>query len=115
MIKDNHIEAVGSIKKAVTLAKEGYHLTRVEVEVENLKEFREAVDAGADIVMLDNMSIEDIKKAVKIAGGRVKTEASGNINIKNVRKIAETGVDMISVGAITHSVTVADISLKIVK
>ncbi len=115
LIKDNHIEAVGSIKKAVTLAKEGYHLTRVEVEVENLKEFREAVDAGADIVMLDNMSIEDIKKAVKIAGGRVKTEASGNINIKNVRKIAETGVDMISVGAITHSVTVADISLKIVK
>ncbi|OGW36672.1 MAG: nicotinate-nucleotide diphosphorylase (carboxylating) [Nitrospirae bacterium RBG_13_39_12] len=115
LIKDNHIEAVGSIKEAVKLAKKNHHLVRIEVEVENLKDLKEAIEAGADIVMLDNMSISDIKKAVKIANGRVILEASGGIKIENVRDIAETGVDMISIGALTHSAIAVDISLKIVK
>jgi nicotinate-nucleotide pyrophosphorylase (carboxylating) len=115
LIKDNHIEAVGSISKAITLAKEGHHLSRIEVEVENIKEFKDAIKGGADIVMLDNLPVEDIKKAVRLANGRLTIEASGNITLRNVREIAETGVDMISVGALTHSVNAADISMKIVK
>jgi len=115
LIKDNHIEAVGSIKEAVKRAKSGHHLTRIEVEVENLHGLKEAIAAGADIVMLDNMSISNMKKAVKIAEGRVILEASGGIKLENVREIAETGVDLISVGALTHSIQAADISLKIVK
>lgn len=115
LIKDNHIEAVGSIKKAVRLAKKGHHLSRVEVEVKNLRELKEAIEAGTDIVMLDNMSVDDIKKAVKIAKGKVILEASGNVRLDNVREIAETGVDLISVGALTHSAVAADISLKIFK
>jgi nicotinate-nucleotide pyrophosphorylase (carboxylating) len=114
LIKDNHIEAVGSIKKAIERAKSGHHLFRIEVEVENLHDLKEAIAAGADIVMLDNMSISDIKKAVKIANGRVILEASGGINIENVREIAKAGVDLISVGALTHSAVAVDISLKIV-
>jgi len=115
LIKDNHIEAVGGIREAVSLAKSGHHLAKIEVEVENLKELEEALDAKADIIMLDNMTIEDMAKAVKITGGRVILEASGNVMLDTVRQIAETGVDMISVGALTHSVTAADISLKIVQ
>jgi len=115
LIKDNHIEAVGNIKDAVSLAKAGHHLARIEVEVENLKDLQEAIDAGADIVMLDNMSVEAMKEAVNIVSGRLTIEASGNVSLNNVSDIAETGVDMISVGAITHSVTAADISMKIVK
>lgn len=115
LIKDNHIEAVGNIKEAIKLAKAGHHLAKIEVEVENLKDLKEAIDAGADIVMLDNMSVSDIKKAVSITRGRVIIEASGNVTLKNVRAIAEAGVDMISIGALTHSVTAADISMKIVK
>jgi nicotinate-nucleotide pyrophosphorylase (carboxylating) len=114
LIKDNHIEAVGSLKEAVKRAKAGNYLAKIEVEIESLKDMKEAIEAGADIVMLDNMSVEDIKKAVKIARGKVKTEASGNIKLKRVREIAETGVDLISVGALTHSVRAADISMKIV-
>lgn len=115
LIKDNHIEAVGSIKEAVNLAKSGHHLAKIEVEVENLKELKEAIEAGADVVMLDNMSVTDMKKAVKTADGKVTIEASGNINFGNVREIADTGVDLISVGALTHSAVAADISMKIVK
>ncbi|MFZ6017291.1 MAG: carboxylating nicotinate-nucleotide diphosphorylase [Nitrospirota bacterium] len=115
LIKDNHIEAVGSIREAVKLAKGSHHLVRIEVEVENLNDLEEAIEAGADIVMLDNMSIQDIKKAVRIAGGMVTLEASGNINLENVREIAETGVDLISIGALTHSAAAVDISMKIVK
>jgi nicotinate-nucleotide pyrophosphorylase (carboxylating) len=105
---------VGSLKEAVKRAKAGNYLAKIEVEIESLKDMKEAIEAGADIVMLDNMSVEDIKKAVKIARGKVKTEASGNIKLKRVREIAETGVDLISVGALTHSVRAADISMKIV-
>jgi len=115
LIKDNHIEAVGSIKEAVKHAKSSHHLARIEVEVENLHGLKEAIAAGADIVMLDNMSMSDMKEAVKIAKGRVILEASGSIKLGNVRKIAETGVDLISVGALTHSAQAADISLKIAK
>ncbi|MEW6214645.1 MAG: carboxylating nicotinate-nucleotide diphosphorylase [Nitrospirota bacterium] len=115
LIKDNHIEAVGSIKEAVKLAKRNHHLSRIEVEVENLHDLEEAIGAGVDIVMLDNMPINDIKEAVKISNGRVILEASGGIKLENVKEIAETGVDLISVGALTHSATAADISLKIVK
>lgn len=115
LIKDNHIEAVGSIKEAVKRAKSSHHLTRIEVEVENLHGLKEAIAAGADIVMLDNMSMSDMKEAVKIAKGRVILEASGNIKLENVRRIAETGVDLISIGTLTHSAQAADISLKIAK
>jgi nicotinate-nucleotide pyrophosphorylase (carboxylating) len=115
LIKDNHIEEVGSIKDAVRLARAGYHLARIEVEVENLKELQEAIEAGADIVMLDNMAARDMAEAVAYAKGRVTIEASGNINLANVMEVAETGVDLISVGALTHSTTAADISMKIVK
>ncbi len=115
LIKDNHIEEVGSITQAVTRAKSGYHLARIEVEVENLKELQEAIDAGADIVMLDNMPTGDMAEAVAYAGGRVTIEASGNVSLANVREVAETGVDLISVGALTHSAVAADISMKIVK
>ena len=115
LIKDNHIEAVGSIKEAVKLAKSSYYLAKIEVEVENLYDLKEAIKAGADIVMLDNMSVSDIKEAVKISNGRVLLEASGGVKLENVRDIAEAGVDLISVGALTHSAVAVDISLKIVK
>ncbi|MDA8432224.1 MAG: carboxylating nicotinate-nucleotide diphosphorylase [Nitrospiraceae bacterium] len=115
LIKDNHIEEVGGIREAVGLAKGGHHLARIEVEVENLKDLQEAIDAGADVVMLDNMSVPDMTEAVKLVDGRVTVEASGNVSLGNVREIAETGVDLISVGALTHSVIAADISMKIVK
>lgn len=115
LIKDNHIEAVGSITKAVALAKAAHHLAKIEVEVENLNDLQEAVEAGADVIMLDNMSVNDMKEAVRIVQKRVPLEASGNVSLQNVREIAETGVDFISVGALTHSVIAADISLKIVR
>ncbi|MDA8238830.1 MAG: carboxylating nicotinate-nucleotide diphosphorylase [Nitrospiraceae bacterium] len=115
LIKDNHIEEVGGIREAVSLAKAGHHLARIEVEVENLKELQEAIEAGADIVMLDNMTARDMAEAVRFVNGRVTVEASGNVTISSVREIAETGVDLISVGALTHSVIAADISMKIVK
>jgi nicotinate-nucleotide pyrophosphorylase (carboxylating) len=115
LIKDNHIEEVGGIKQAVSLAKAGHHLSRIEVEVENLKELQDAIESGADIVMLDNMPVHTMAEAVKIAKGRVTIEASGNMSLRNIKQVAETGVDLISVGALTHSVTAADISMKIVK
>jgi nicotinate-nucleotide pyrophosphorylase (carboxylating) len=115
LIKDNHIAATGGIRRAVTLAKKGHHLSKIEVEVGNMKDLGMAIDAGADVVMLDNMAVSDMRKAVEISNGRVKLEASGGIKLENVRKIAETGVDFISVGALTHSVPAVDISLKIVK
>jgi len=114
LVKDNHIRAVGSIKDALAMAKRGHHLLRTEVEVETLDELREAIEGSADVVMLDNMPVQLMKEAVKIAGGKVLLEASGNVSIKTVRSIAETGVDFISVGALTHSAPASDISLKIV-
>jgi len=115
LIKDNHIEAVGGIREAVRLVKASHYNATIEVEVENLRDLGDALDAKVDIIMLDNMSIEDMTEAVKIVAGRVTLEASGNVTLANVRDIAETGVDRISIGALTHSVTAADISLKIVQ
>jgi len=115
LIKDNHIKALGSIREAIRAAKRSHHLLKIEVEVGNLDDLDEAIEAGADVVMLDNVSIQDMREAVKKAEGRVILEASGNITLKNVREIAETGVDIISVGAITHSAVAVDISLKIME
>jgi nicotinate-nucleotide pyrophosphorylase (carboxylating) len=115
LIKDNHIMAAGGAAEAVRNAKTCRHLLKIEVEVSNLRDLSEVIEAGADIVMLDNMPVSDIREAVKIANGRVIIEASGGVNLKNVRDIAETGVDIISVGALTHSAPAVDISLKILE
>lgn len=114
LIKDNHIKIAGGVRKAVGLAKKGHHLLKIEVEVKSLDELKEALDAGADVIMLDNMSVDDMKKAVKTAKGKAILEASGNVNLENIRSIAETGVDIISIGALTHSARAVDISMKIV-
>jgi len=115
LIKDNHIEAAGGITAAVAAQRK--HLARrpmkIEVETENMSEVREALACGVDIIMLDNMSIRAMKKAVEFVAGRALLEASGNVSLKNVAAIAATGVDFISIGELTHSVTAADISLKI--
>lgn len=116
LIKDNHIAAAGSIKKAVTLAKEkAPHTIKVEVEVEDLTGVQEAIQAGADMILLDNMNAMEMKKAVDLTGGRVITEASGGINLDNIGEIAKTGVDLISVGALTHSATAIDLSLELIQ
>jgi nicotinate-nucleotide pyrophosphorylase (carboxylating) len=115
LIKDNHIKAVGNIREAVQRAKSSHQLTKIEVEVRNLDELNEAIEAGADIIMLDNMTIPDMREAVKISNSSVLLEASGSVNLENVRDIAETGVDLISIGALTHSAPSVDISLKIVQ
>jgi nicotinate-nucleotide pyrophosphorylase (carboxylating) len=114
MIKDNHIDAVGSITKAVTaLRQQAGHTIKIEVETRSLDEVREALAVKADIIMLDNMSCELMKQAAALVNGRVLLEASGNITEQTIKNIAETGVDIISVGAITHSVMALDISMKI--
>ncbi len=114
MIKDNHIAAAGSITKAVAIIKSKIgHTPKIEVETKNLKEVKEAFGAGADIIMLDNMSPADIKEAVKIIKGKAITEASGGINKNNLDEYCKTGVDVISMGALTHSVPAKDISLLI--
>ncbi len=116
MLKDNHIDAAGGIAKAVsTLRGKLGHTVKIEVETRNLEEVAQAVEAGADIIMLDNMTNEMMSEAVKLVGGKALTEASGGITHKTIGDIAKTGVDIISVGAITHSVTAFDISLKIQK
>lgn len=113
LIKDNHIRAAGGIKKAVEAARNSApHTLRIEVEVEDLDMLDEALSCGVDIVMLDNMSIEEMIKAVGRVGGRAVVEASGNMGEKDLAKVAATGVDLISVGALTHSVRAMDISLK---
>lgn len=113
MIKDNHIKAVGTILKAVNMAKESIpHTMKIEVEVETLEQVKEALRANADIIMLDNMDYNNMSEAVRLIGDNAITEASGNISINTIRQVAETGVDIISCGAITHSVKALDISLK---
>jgi nicotinate-nucleotide pyrophosphorylase (carboxylating) len=114
LIKDNHIAAAGGIKNAVRAAKgNAPHTLKIEVECESVEQVKEALAAGADIIMLDNMGIEAMKAAVKAIGGKAAVEASGNMTLKRVRAVAETGVDFISVGAITHSAPAVDISMKI--
>ncbi len=112
LIKDNHLRAAGGIRPAVARARElAHHLLRVEVEVETLEQVDEALEAGADLLLLDNMDLDTLRRAVERCRGRALTEASGGVNETTVRAIAETGVDLISVGALTHSVTALDISL----
>lgn len=113
LLKDNHIGAAGGVKEAVRMAKEYAPFVRkIEVEVENLDMVREAVDAGADIIMLDNMSPEQMREAIRIIDGRAETECSGNVTKENVERLVHIGVDYISSGALTHSAPILDISLK---
>ena len=116
LIKDNHIAAAGGIEKAVTAARQGApHTMKIEVETESLEQVQQALDAGADIIMLDNMDNDTMAKAVQLISGRALTEASGNMGEKNLAAVAATGVDIISIGALTHSVKALDISLKFQK
>ncbi len=113
LLKDNHIGAAGSVTKAIQMAKEYAPFVRkIEVEVENLDMVREAVAAGADIIMLDNMTVEEMREAITIIDGRAETECSGNVTRENVAKLIDLGVDYISSGALTHSAPILDISLK---
>ena len=113
LLKDNHIHAAGGVKEAIAAAKAyAPFVRRIEVETENLSMVREAVEAGADIIMLDNMTPGQMAEAVKLIDGRAETECSGNITRENIRAITETGVDYVSSGALTHSAPILDISLK---
>ncbi len=113
LLKDNHIGAAGGVAQAIKMARDYAPFVRkVEVEVENLDMCREAVEAGADIIMLDNMSPADMKRAVELIGGRALTECSGNVTEENIKNIIDTGVDYVSSGALTHSAPVLDLSLK---
>lgn len=114
MLKDNHIKIAGGIPAAIAAVKDNLPLSvRLEVETTCLDEVRQALEGGADIIMLDNMDNETMAEAVRIIGGRAKTEASGNMNVARLKAVAATGVDYISVGALTHSVTALDISMNI--
>ena len=113
LLKDNHIGAAGGVKEAVRMAKEYAPFVRkIEVEVENLDMLKEALEAGADIIMLDNMSVEDMKEAVRLTAGKAETECSGNVTKENVARLVDIGVDYISSGALTHSSPILDLSLK---
>lgn len=115
LIKDNHIAAAGSITSAVNSARAyAPHTLKIEVETENMEQVAEALAAGADIIMLDNMSCEQMKEAVAFINGRAVTEASGNMGERNLKDVAASGVDLISIGALTHSVKALDISLKFI-
>lgn len=116
MLKDNHIDACGSITKAVSTLREKIgHTVKIEVETRNLDEVAEALSTGCEIIMLDNMDCDTMRKAVEMTNGKALLEASGNITAETIRPVAETGVDIISIGALTHSVKAFDISLKISK
>ncbi len=113
LLKDNHIGAAGGVKEAISMAKEYAPFVRkIEIEVENLEMLKEALEAGADIIMLDNMSVEDMKKAVELCAGKAETECSGNVTKENVAKLTDIGVNYISSGALTHSSPILDLSLK---
>ena len=113
LLKDNHIGAAGGVKEAVRMAKEYAPFVRkIEIEVENLDMLKEALEAGADIIMLDNMSVEDMREAVRLAAGKAETECSGNVTKENVARLVDIGVDYISSGALTHSSPILDLSLK---
>lgn len=114
MLKDNHIDAGGGITATVNQLRSRLgHMVKIEVETRNLDEVREAVDSGCEVIMLDNMDCDTMREAVKIVDGRALTEASGNVTEERIRAIAETGVDIISVGALTHSVEAFDVSMRI--
>lgn len=114
LIKDNHIAVCGSISKAIEKAKKyNAHYSKIEIECDNLKQVEEAINVGVDIIMLDNMSIKEIKESLAIIDGKAIVEVSGNVSLESVKEIAETGVDIISVGKITHSAAAVDIGLDI--
>lgn len=113
LLKDNHIGAAGSVAKAVQMAKDYAPFVRkIEVEVENLDMVKEAVEAGADIIMLDNMTTEEMQEAIRIIDHRAETECSGNVTKENIDRITALGVDYVSCGALTHSAPILDISMK---
>lgn len=113
LLKDNHIDAAGGVKQAIEAAqKYAPFVRKIEVETENLDMVREAVEAGADIIMLDNMTPEEMEEAVKLIDGRAKTECSGNVTKENIKKITQIGVDYVSSGALTHSAPILDVSMK---
>jgi len=112
LIKDNHIDSAGSISDAIRVVKEADNQLEIEVEAKNIKEVQKALDLGVKRILLDNMSLAEMRDAVAINDGRAKLEASGNVTLQNVREIAETGVDFISVGALTHSAPAFDVSLR---
>ena len=113
LLKDNHIGAAGGVKEAIQMAKEYAPFVRkIEVETENLDMVKEAVEAGADIIMLDNMTADEMKEAIKIIDGRAETECSGNVTRENIARVIDLGVDYISSGALTHSAPILDLSLK---
>ena len=111
LIKDNHIDSAGSISEAIHLVSASVDRLEIEVEAKSIKEVQESLDCGAKRILLDNMSLSELREAVAINGGRAKLEASGNVSLRNVREIADTGVDLISVGALTHSAPAFDVSL----
>jgi nicotinate-nucleotide pyrophosphorylase (carboxylating) len=115
LIKDNHIDFAGSITAAVSRARASNSSLTIEVEARNLSDVAEAINAGVGWIMLDNMTLDEMRRSVALNSGRAKLEASGNVSLKNVRQIAETGVDYISVGALTHSVQALDVSLTVSK
>ena len=113
LLKDNHISAAGGVKNAIEMAKEYAPFVRkIEIETENLDMVKEAVEAGADIIMLDNMTPEEMQEAVAFIDGRAQTECSGNVTRENIEKVISVGVDYISSGALTHSAPILDLSLK---
>ena len=113
MLKDNHIDAAGGVKEAIAMAKEYAPLIKkIEVEVENLDMLRDALEAGADIIMLDNMDLATMKEAVEIVGNRALTECSGNVTEERLAEIGDIGVDFVSCGALTHSSSILDLSMK---
>lgn len=113
MLKDNHIDAYGSITGAVNaLRKKAGHMLQIEVEARSIEDVKEALACGVNVIMLDNMSTDEMKQACALVNGKAKTEASGNVTLENIREVAECGVDIISLGALTHSVRAFDISMK---
>src|SRR2546426_20266 len=112
LIKNNHIDHAGSLSRAVELARAGQHNLEIEIEARTIEEVREALALGVERILLDNMSLDDLHRAVALCAGRAKLEASGNVSLDNVRAIAETGVDFVSVGALTHSAKALDVSLR---
>jgi nicotinate-nucleotide pyrophosphorylase (carboxylating) len=114
LLKDNHIAACGGIATAVKIIKQRVsHLVKIEVEAASLEEVREAMDSGADVIMLDNMSTEQIKKAVDLINGRALVEVSGNVAMKDLKSLGNSGIDIISMGALTHSARAVDLSMRI--
>jgi nicotinate-nucleotide pyrophosphorylase (carboxylating) len=115
LIKDNHIDFAGSLTRAVRRAREGGSGLEIEVETRTLEDVSTALELGVDRILLDNMSLEQMSAAVQLTNGRAKLEASGNVDLDRVRQIAETGVDFISIGALTHSAKIFDVSLLVLK